>query len=41
MNNGLMKLVGNTPMVQLKHVNDTAATVLAKLEALNLSWLFT
>jgi cysteine synthase A len=35
MNNGLMKLVGNTPMVQLKHVNDTAATVLAKLEALN------
>ncbi len=35
MNNGLMKLVGNTPMVALKHVNDTAATVLAKLEALN------
>ena len=35
MNNGLMKLVGNTPMVQLEHVNDTTATVLAKLEALN------
>ena len=35
MKNGLMRLIGNTPMVELKKVNDTAATILAKLEALN------
>ncbi len=35
MNNGLMKLIGNTPVVALKKVNDTASIILAKLEALN------
>ncbi len=35
MKNGLMRLIGNTPVVELKKVNDTAATILAKLEALN------
>jgi len=35
MKNGLMMLIGNTPMVELKKVNATACTVLAKLEALN------
>jgi cysteine synthase A len=35
MNNGLMKLIGNTPVVELKKVNDTASTILARLEALN------
>jgi cysteine synthase A len=35
MNNNLMKLIGNTPMVELKKVNDTKSTILAKLEALN------
>jgi len=35
MNNGLMKLIGNTPVVALEKVNDTASIILAKLEALN------
>ena len=35
MKNGLMGLVGNTPIVELKKVNDTASTILAKLETLN------
>jgi len=35
MENGLMGLVGNTPMVELKKVNSTASTILAKLETLN------
>lgn len=35
MNNGLMSLIGNTPIVQLKKLNDTKSTILAKLEALN------
>ena len=35
MKNGLMGLVGNTPVVELKKVNDTTSTILAKLEALN------
>ncbi|HEY50856.1 MAG TPA: cysteine synthase A [Dehalococcoidia bacterium] len=35
MKNGLMGLVGNTPMVELKKVNSTASTILAKLETLN------
>ncbi|TES88583.1 MAG: cysteine synthase A [Dehalococcoidia bacterium] len=35
MKNGLMRLVGNTPVVELKKVNDTTSTILAKLETLN------
>jgi len=35
MKNGLMSLVGNTPVVELKKVNDTTSTILAKLETLN------
>ena len=35
MKNGLMRLVGNTPIVELKKVNDTTSTILAKLETLN------
>ena len=35
MKNGLMRLIGNTPIVELKKVNNTASTILAKLEALN------
>ncbi|MBL7126134.1 MAG: cysteine synthase A [Dehalococcoidales bacterium] len=35
MKNGLMRLVGNTPIVELKKVNDTTSTILARLEALN------
>ena len=35
MKNGLMGLVGNTPVVELKKVNDTTSTILARLEALN------
>ena len=35
MKNGLMRLVGNTPVVELKKVNDTTSTILARLEALN------
>ena len=35
MNNGLMRLIGNTPVVELKKVNDTRSIILAKLEALN------
>ncbi|MBM4447776.1 MAG: cysteine synthase A [Chloroflexi bacterium] len=35
MNNGLMSLIGNTPILKLKKVNDTRSTILAKLEALN------
>ena len=34
MNNGLMRQIGNTPLVKLKKVNDTKSTILAKLEAL-------
>jgi cysteine synthase A len=30
-----MRLVGNTPVVELKKVNDTTSTILAKLETLN------
>lgn len=35
MKNGLMRLIGNTPVVELKKVNDTTSTILAKLETLN------
>ena len=35
MNNGLISLIGNTPMMALKKVNDTGSTILAKLESLN------
>jgi cysteine synthase A len=35
MKNGLMRLIGNTPVLELKKVNNTASTILAKLEALN------
>jgi len=35
MNNGLISLIGNTPLVELDKVNDTGSIILAKLEALN------
>lgn len=35
MKNDLMRLAGNTPVVELKKVNDTMSTILAKLETLN------
>jgi cysteine synthase A len=33
--NSITELVGNTPLVRLNHVNDTHATILAKLEYFN------
>ena len=35
MSHHLLKLIGNTPVLSLQKVNDTGATILAKMEALN------
>lgn len=35
MNESLLRLIGNTPLLKLAKVNDTGSTILAKLEALN------